>query len=117
VTFVTSSLASYNKASPIARLTVDTSAQNELSGPLPLGAQFSLAIHGGHVVARLANGAQCAAVFSREGAVQFPGEIRRRQDVNIGARNGHVDPVGEIVQPCPPSGKPDIEPTLPNDRV
>ena len=43
--------------------------ENQLGDPLPVLAQLSLFAHGGHVVARPANGAQCAAVFGREGPV------------------------------------------------
>ena len=43
--------------------------ENELAGPLPVLAQLSLFAHGGHVVARIADGAQEAAVFGRKGPV------------------------------------------------
>jgi hypothetical protein len=66
-TFDTSSLASMNKASSSALLTVCTSVFLRISlKTLPVGAQFPLLAHAGHVIARIADGAQRAAVLYRE---------------------------------------------------
>jgi hypothetical protein len=60
-----------NRASSSALLTVGTFsfARIQLGDPLPALAQLSLLAHGGHVIARLANGGQRAAVLGREGPV------------------------------------------------
>ena len=41
----------------------------QFADPLPVIPQLSLLAHAGHVIARLANGAQRAAVFGRQGAI------------------------------------------------
>jgi len=67
-TLETSSLASMNSASSSALLTANTSACAKMSLQARVLAQLSLFAHGGHVVARIADGAQDAAVFGRKGA-------------------------------------------------
>jgi hypothetical protein len=69
--FDTSSFASMNRASSSALLTVSTSALARINfaGPLPMATQLSLLADAGHVIARIVDGAQRAAVFGREGPV------------------------------------------------
>jgi hypothetical protein len=43
--------------------------ENELAGPLPVGTQLAFLVYARHVIARIADGAQDAAVFGRQGTV------------------------------------------------
>src|SRR4029453_17083461 len=50
--------------------------ENELASPLPALAQLSLFAHAGHVVARIADGAQDATLFGRKGSGELSGDAR-----------------------------------------